>query len=211
MFLRNAWYVAGWERDVGEAPYAATILGDRVAIYRGASGVAGEIGHLRRVLVSRVEIVAGDHHVERSRRSEVDEEAEEAAGTQHNRRARDLSHQRAHRVHDLELRAAANDLLAVLHEELEEKLPALGGLWPLADAETGETTLIDLSDLRTRRAYEARAKEREEKRERVFRHLSLDAVRVRPGATTNASKRASRPSASVSSSGWKNVPSITPS
>ncbi|MGZ4793699.1 MAG: aromatic ring-hydroxylating dioxygenase subunit alpha [Ilumatobacteraceae bacterium] len=38
MFLRNAWYVAAWERDVGEAPYAATILGDRVAIYRGASG-----------------------------------------------------------------------------------------------------------------------------------------------------------------------------
>jgi phenylpropionate dioxygenase-like ring-hydroxylating dioxygenase large terminal subunit len=38
MFLRNAWYVAGWERDVGETPYAATILGDQVAIYRGASG-----------------------------------------------------------------------------------------------------------------------------------------------------------------------------
>src|SRR5689334_2880838 len=69
----------------------------------------------------------------------------------------------------------------VVTDPLEEKLPALGGLCPLADAETGETTLIDLSDPRTRRAYEARAKEREEKRERVFRHLSLDAVRVRPG------------------------------
>jgi phenylpropionate dioxygenase-like ring-hydroxylating dioxygenase large terminal subunit len=38
MFLRNAWYVAAWEREVGEAPYATTILGDQVAIYRGASG-----------------------------------------------------------------------------------------------------------------------------------------------------------------------------
>ena len=35
MFLRNAWYVAAWEREVGGAPYATTILGDHVAIYRG--------------------------------------------------------------------------------------------------------------------------------------------------------------------------------
>lgn len=32
MFLRNAWYVAAWERDIGDTPYAATILGERVAI-----------------------------------------------------------------------------------------------------------------------------------------------------------------------------------
>ena len=38
MFLRNAWYVAAWQRDIGDAPFAATILGDRVALYRGASG-----------------------------------------------------------------------------------------------------------------------------------------------------------------------------
>jgi phenylpropionate dioxygenase-like ring-hydroxylating dioxygenase large terminal subunit len=43
MFLRNAWYVAAWERDVGEAPYATTILGDRVAIYRGAGGTYGAL------------------------------------------------------------------------------------------------------------------------------------------------------------------------
>jgi uncharacterized protein (DUF58 family) len=69
----------------------------------------------------------------------------------------------------------------VVTDPLEEKLPALGGLWPLLDAETGELLLVDLSDARTRRAYQARAREREEKRERIFRHLSLDAVRVRPG------------------------------
>ena len=69
----------------------------------------------------------------------------------------------------------------VLTDPVEHELPPLPGLWPLADAETGETVLVDLSDLRTRRAWAARAKEREEKRDHVFRRLSLEAVRVRPG------------------------------
>ena len=43
MFLRNAWYVAAWEREIGETPYAGTILGDQVAIYRGASGRYGAL------------------------------------------------------------------------------------------------------------------------------------------------------------------------
>jgi vanillate O-demethylase monooxygenase subunit len=38
MFLRNAWYVAEWERNIGASPFAITILGENVAIYRGASG-----------------------------------------------------------------------------------------------------------------------------------------------------------------------------
>lgn len=38
MFLRNTWYVAAWEREIGSAPHAVTILGERVAIFRGASG-----------------------------------------------------------------------------------------------------------------------------------------------------------------------------
>lgn len=37
MFLRNAWYVAEWERNIGDSPLAVTILGENVAIYRGAS------------------------------------------------------------------------------------------------------------------------------------------------------------------------------
>jgi uncharacterized protein (DUF58 family) len=69
----------------------------------------------------------------------------------------------------------------VVSDPIEERLPALPGLFPVADAETGETVLIDLADARTRALYEARAKERIEKRERIFRKLSLDAVRVRPG------------------------------
>ncbi|HEY2030217.1 MAG TPA: DUF58 domain-containing protein [Myxococcales bacterium] len=69
----------------------------------------------------------------------------------------------------------------VVSDPIEEGLPALPGLFPLADAETGETVLVDLADARTRALYQARAKERVEKRERIFRKLSLDAVRVRPG------------------------------
>jgi uncharacterized protein (DUF58 family) len=69
----------------------------------------------------------------------------------------------------------------VVSDPIEDKLPGLSGLWPMADAETGELLLVDLSDGRTRRLYEARARERVEKREKIFRKLSLDAVRVRPG------------------------------
>src|SRR5207237_8390679 len=69
----------------------------------------------------------------------------------------------------------------VVTDPVEEKLPELRGLWPLVDAETGEMALIDLSDARTRRAYETYARERAERRDRSFRKLSLDAVRVRPG------------------------------
>ena len=38
MFLRNVWYPAAWEREIGEGPYAATILGEQVAIYRRTDG-----------------------------------------------------------------------------------------------------------------------------------------------------------------------------
>jgi len=69
----------------------------------------------------------------------------------------------------------------VVSDPLEERLPDLGGLWPLADAETGETVLVDLGDRRTREAWEQAAREALERRERIFRRLALDAVRVHPG------------------------------
>ncbi|MBN9144532.1 MULTISPECIES: aromatic ring-hydroxylating dioxygenase subunit alpha [unclassified Novosphingobium] len=38
-YVRNAWYVAGWEQDLApEKPFALTILGDRLVIWRSASG-----------------------------------------------------------------------------------------------------------------------------------------------------------------------------
>ena len=69
----------------------------------------------------------------------------------------------------------------VVSDPVEEDLPPLSGLWPVTDAETGETALIDLSDARTRAAWQRLAAERAERRDRIFRKLSLDAVRVRPG------------------------------
>jgi phenylpropionate dioxygenase-like ring-hydroxylating dioxygenase large terminal subunit len=38
MFLRNVWYPAAWEREIGQSPYAATILCEPVAIYRRTDG-----------------------------------------------------------------------------------------------------------------------------------------------------------------------------
>jgi len=69
----------------------------------------------------------------------------------------------------------------VVSDPVEEKLPELRGLWPVTDAESGETVLLDLEDEHTREAYQLYARERAEKRDRIFRKLSLDAVRVRPG------------------------------
>ena len=38
MFVRNAWYAAAWEREVGDRPLAATIAGESVAIFRRTDG-----------------------------------------------------------------------------------------------------------------------------------------------------------------------------
>jgi len=71
----------------------------------------------------------------------------------------------------------------VVSDPVEDELPAgaLSGLWPVADSETFATVWVDLSDKRTRAAYADAAREARERRERTFRKLSLDAVRVRPG------------------------------
>ena len=71
----------------------------------------------------------------------------------------------------------------VVSDPVEDELPvnALSGLWPVADSETGATVWVDLSDARTRAAYVQAAREARDRRERTFRKLSLDAVRVKPG------------------------------
>ena len=69
----------------------------------------------------------------------------------------------------------------VLSDPAEEALPGIPGLWPVVDAETGEVVLVDLSDARTRREYQRHAQERVDKRERIFRRLSVEAVRLQPG------------------------------
>ncbi|MFA6265877.1 MAG: aromatic ring-hydroxylating dioxygenase subunit alpha [Pseudolabrys sp.] len=38
MYLRNSWYVAGWSRDIGAALRPATILGEKIVLYRSGGG-----------------------------------------------------------------------------------------------------------------------------------------------------------------------------
>ncbi len=38
MFLQNAWYVAAWDREIGRTPFARTILGEPIVLYRKADG-----------------------------------------------------------------------------------------------------------------------------------------------------------------------------
>ena len=40
MYLRNAWYVAAWDREIGRELRATTILGERIVMYRTRSGQA---------------------------------------------------------------------------------------------------------------------------------------------------------------------------
>lgn len=38
MFVRNTWYAAAWEREVVDGPFAATIAGQRLALFRRTDG-----------------------------------------------------------------------------------------------------------------------------------------------------------------------------
>ncbi|HUB94274.1 MAG TPA: aromatic ring-hydroxylating dioxygenase subunit alpha [Stellaceae bacterium] len=43
MYLKNCWYVAAWDREVGEAPFARTLCGVPVVLYRGKSGTVAAL------------------------------------------------------------------------------------------------------------------------------------------------------------------------
>ncbi|MFZ9628545.1 MAG: Rieske 2Fe-2S domain-containing protein [Ilumatobacteraceae bacterium] len=38
MFLRNAWYAAGWEREIGDSPVGTRLLGENVVMFRRSDG-----------------------------------------------------------------------------------------------------------------------------------------------------------------------------
>ena len=40
MFLRNAWYVAAWDRELGQVPLAVRVLGEDIVLYRRSDGRA---------------------------------------------------------------------------------------------------------------------------------------------------------------------------
>lgn len=39
-FVKNAWYAASWDHELGDAPLAKTLLGEHVVLYRTADGTA---------------------------------------------------------------------------------------------------------------------------------------------------------------------------
>lgn len=78
----------------------------------------------------------------------------------------------ARRRHDLIPVAAA--------DRWEVELPDVG-LLELLDAETGETVVVDTSNTRLRQEYAARAERGTEARDRLFRRLDVDPIRVRTG------------------------------
>jgi uncharacterized protein (DUF58 family) len=74
-----------------------------------------------------------------------------------------------------------HDVVAVaVGDRREEELPRVG-LVELEDTETGERLLLDTGSARVRREYAARARERREGLERMFRKAGVDSIAVRTG------------------------------
>lgn len=74
--------------------------------------------------------------------------------------------------------AKRHDLVAIVTgDPREETLPSLG-LLEVADAETGETLVIDTSDPRLRKEFSARAAARRENRKRFFRSSGIDFIEL---------------------------------
>jgi vanillate O-demethylase monooxygenase subunit len=63
MFIRNQWYVAAWDNEVGRQPLARTLLGEPVALYRKLDGtvVAFADACPHRMLPLSMGMVEGDH------------------------------------------------------------------------------------------------------------------------------------------------------
>lgn len=74
-----------------------------------------------------------------------------------------------------------HDLIPVVVEDIREReLPDIG-LIELKDNETGRMVLVDTSSRRVRERYEAQAAQAAETRDRLFRRMDVEAIRVRTG------------------------------
>jgi uncharacterized protein (DUF58 family) len=72
-----------------------------------------------------------------------------------------------------------HDLVNIfINDRLEKELPDLG-LIPLKDAETGQTVLIDSSDKKVRKAFQAKQKQQRETQLQKFTRMKVDTVEVR--------------------------------
>ena len=63
MFMRNCWYVAAFDHEVADQPFARTLLGEPVVLYRTADGtpVAFEDACCHRALPLSMGTVIGDN------------------------------------------------------------------------------------------------------------------------------------------------------
>lgn len=78
----------------------------------------------------------------------------------------------------LRVAAARHDLIPIqVVDPREEELPDVG-LALFEDLETGELVEVDTSDARVRKAYQRRVARQRQKREELFRRLSVDHVTV---------------------------------
>ena len=74
-----------------------------------------------------------------------------------------------------------HDLIPVaVSDRWEAELPDVG-LIELVDAETGESVLVDTSSRRLRETYAADVRSATDERDRMFRRLDVDPIRVRTG------------------------------
>jgi uncharacterized protein (DUF58 family) len=74
--------------------------------------------------------------------------------------------------------ARRHDLVAIpIVDAAEQELPRVG-LVDLEDMETGEIVAVDTSDTRLRQAYQQHARELESRRDRMFKQLSIDSIRL---------------------------------
>lgn len=64
-FVRNAWYMAAWSKDLGDKPLAITMLNEPVVIFRGTNGAVGALADVcpHRAVPLSLGTVAGDHIV----------------------------------------------------------------------------------------------------------------------------------------------------
>ncbi|MFP4458196.1 MAG: DUF58 domain-containing protein [Candidatus Zixiibacteriota bacterium] len=78
----------------------------------------------------------------------------------------------------LTIAARKHDLIPiVVTDPREEKLPSMG-LLELEDAETGETVLIDTSDLGLQRGFQTNVTKTNVQREKTFSAIGIDAIEV---------------------------------
>jgi len=83
--------------------------------------------------------------------------------------------------HQLRVARRRHDLIPVaVNDRWETELPNVGMI-ELADAETGDTVLVDTSSRRIRRGYAVDAVVAADSRDQMFRRLDVEAIRVATG------------------------------